>query len=121
VVHFQALNKMPNKTKAKAAKRTGCRAGQDKNGKPYIRGWNVQEKRGMLVIFAREYSGTKTHKSASGREWRNWFVTATYEASGIERKLSGLYDPMTRKLIIPDLGMVLNPSKDYCGSFTKKG
>lgn len=106
----------------KPKKHSGCKTGLRKdNGKPFIQAWNFQKRRGMLTLIASEYKGTKDHKSkTSGRIWRNWVATLQYKDSGIEKLVGCLYDPQSRKLIIPELGMVANPSKNYFGTFTRK-
>lgn len=113
-----------NRGGGRPTKHTGAKSGVDKNGNPYVSGWNVSKRRGMCSVFARPYKGTSEHKSKTGRLWHNWFVTVTFKDQGTEMNTSGLYDPQSGKVIIPKLGWVMNPRAPrggYCGTFKDNG
>ena len=103
-------------------KRSGAKSGTDKNGNPYISGWKYDKTNGLRSFFASPYSGTKETKSKSGKIWENWFVQIRVP-SGEVIKTSGLFDKMNNKLIVPQLGFVLNPrggAGGYCGPYYYK-
>lgn len=102
-----------------AKKRTGCKSGQTKTGKPYIQAWNASKRHGLLSIIAGPYKGTKTSESRSGKRWQNWAVKVQPERSA-SYMVSGMYDMQGGRLIIQELGMVANPRTRYFGTFTRK-
>jgi len=88
---------------------------------PYVRGWNYSRRFGLVSFFATEYSKTKTVKGAT-QSWQNWMVKVQPKM-GKEFITSGLYSEQTGKVVIPSLGIVLNPSAPgggYCGKFGNK-
>lgn len=110
-------------------KHTGCKTGSyvakkgSAHGKgtevPFVRGWNYSKRHGMRTFLASPYSKTKQHKSKTGRIWENWMVTVQQEGQK-DFTVSGLYDPQSRKVIINELSMVMNPNAPrggYCGRF----
>lgn len=102
-------------------KRSGCTAGMDKNGNPYVRGWKAT-RQGVISLFAFPYKGTAKHESKNGREWHNWCCKVRV-GYGPEQIMTCLYDPMTRKVTIEQMGFVMNPKGGpggYTGSFTNK-
>lgn len=101
-----------------AKKRTGCKSGQDTNGNPYVRGWNVSRQYGLVTFLCVPYGKTKQSQSKSGKVWENWMVKVQPKM-GKEYIVGGMYDVQTRRVIIKDMGLVLNPKADYCGKFTK--
>lgn len=108
-------------TTATYKKHSGAKYGIGSNNAPYISAWNYSRRHGLVKVFCRPYKGTSVHTSKSGKEWHNWFVTVT--AGYSVRNLSGLYDPVTQRVIIKELGMVVNPkarNNGYCGTFTKR-
>src|SRR5690606_7896498 len=72
-------------------KRSGCKSGTDRNGKPYIQGWKYDKTNGLRKFYATPYSGTQEVTSKSGKVWQNWFVRVTMP-DGSEIKTSGMYD-----------------------------
>lgn len=95
-------------------KRSGCKSGTDKNGKPYVQGWKYDKRNGLRSFYASPYSGTQEVKSKTGRLWQNWFVRVR-NADGTEIRTSGLYDPSSGKVTIQDFGFVMNPRGGYGG------
>ena len=90
--------------------------------KPYIRGWKFDRRNGLRSFIASPYKGTKRIRSKSGREWENWVVKITL-SNGQQILKSGLYDVANRKVIIKDLGFVMNPKAKnggYTGTFIQK-
>lgn len=86
---------------------------------PYVRGWNYSRRHGMRVFLCTPYSKTKRVKSSSGKSWENWMVTIKQDGNK-DVIVSGMYDVNSRKVIIDDLSMVINPSAPkggYCGRY----
>lgn len=112
-----------NNNNEKGPKHSGCKYGTDKNGNPYVRGWKYDKRNGMRSFLATPYSKTKAHKSAAGREWHNWMVKIQPEGQP-SSIVSGLYDPVSKKVIVPELGFVLNPKGGkggYTGTYVNRG
>lgn len=107
---FQRSNNRPQK------KRSGAKFGTDKNGNAYVSGWKYDKTNGLRKFFASPYSGTKETKSQSGKVWCNWFVQITLPSGEVIRT-SGLMDKSTNKVIIPQLGFVMNP-RGGAGGYT---
>lgn len=99
-------------------KHSGATFKNDKNGNPIVIGWNYSKTLGMRSFICSPYKGTKRVTSQSGQEWENWFVKCT--VGGQVMRYSGMFNLATKKVIIKDLGMVMNPAKDYCGAFFKR-
>ena len=103
-----------------AKKHSGCKAGYShgQQDAPYIRGWNYNRRNGMTSIIAGPYKKTSQHTSKSGIVWENW--CAKVQCGRNQPYLvSCLYNTQSRKVIIKQMGLVMNPAKDYCGTFTK--
>lgn len=108
-------------------KHSGCTSGITKNtNKPYVRGWKYDKRNGLRSFIAGPYesknSTTNEHKSKTGRIWENWCVKITL-SDGQTILKSALYDQMTGKVIIKELGYVMNPKGGkggYVGTFTNK-
>lgn len=103
-----SYNNYNNRYNRQQKKRSGCKSGIDKNGNSYISGWKYDKQNGLRSFFAAPFSGTKETESKSGRIWANWFVQIRMP-SGQIIKTSGLFDKSNNKLIIPDLGYIMNP------------
>jgi hypothetical protein len=90
---------------------------------PFVRGWNYSKAHGLVSFFAAPYGKTSAHKSkTSGKMWENWMVKVSPKMAK-PFIVSGLYDQMSGKVIINELGMVLNPKAPnggYCGKFGGK-
>jgi hypothetical protein len=107
-------------------KRTGASAGvyvnQDGEQKQYVRGWNASKIHGIITVFCTPYKNTDEHKSKSGRVCQNWMAKVQI---GKQKPYttSCLYYPDSRKVVVTDLGFVINPNArngGYCGSFSNK-
>lgn len=91
-------------------KKSGCKMGFAKGDpkRPYIRGWKADKTHGLRAFIAGPAKNTKVHISkTSGREWENWTVKVT-TPHGIEL-FNCLYDVRDKKVLIKDLGLVMNP------------
>ncbi|MDB5230437.1 MAG: hypothetical protein JWN76_1242 [Chitinophagaceae bacterium] len=104
-------------------KHSGCHAGKDKNDNPYVQGWKYSRRDGMRSFLATPYSKTKSVKSAdSGIEWQNWMVKISQEGK-LPQITGGMYNPATKKVIVKDLGYIMNPKGGkggYVGTFINK-
>lgn len=89
-------------------KHSGCKSGTDRNGKPYLQGWKYDKTNGLRKFYATPYNGTKETTSGSGKVWQNWFVRIQM-SDGSELKTSGLFDKQQNKVVINQLGFVMNP------------
>lgn len=97
-------------------KHSGCKAGVDRNGNPYVRGWNYSRRNGLVTYYCSPYKNTSEHESQSGRMWHNWMVRI--QKNGQKQQLAScLYDPQKRMVTISEVGFVLNPQTNYCGHF----
>jgi hypothetical protein len=99
-------------------KKSGSKAGTDKNGAPYTTGWNASKRNGMVTFLATPYKGSHVVTSRSGKDWMNVMVKIHYKDQMKTELKSGLRNMATGQVIINDLGIVLSPkSKNggYCG------
>jgi len=104
-------------------KHSGATKGTDKNGKQYYRGWNFSKRRGMLTVFVTSFKSSGEHTAANGNVYTNLMAKVKYNDSGVEKIMGALLSHKSGRVIIPELGMVLNadaPNKGYFGSFTRK-
>lgn len=112
-----------NRNNQQIVKHSGCSAGQTKDGKPYVRGWKFDKRNGLRSFIAGPTKNTENHKNKLGTKvWQNWAVKITMP-SGESFLKSCLYDTTTGKVIINELGFVMNPKGGrggYVGSFTNK-
>jgi hypothetical protein len=108
----------------KRRKHSGCTTGVDKNKKEYVRGWNYSARRGMITAYVCEYKSTKeTTSEKSGITYTNLMAKVVYKDSGVEKIYGALLSHKTKRIIIPELGMVLNPAAPnggYFGKFSRK-
>lgn len=100
-------------------KKSGAKAGVDKNRKPYVRGWNASRRFGLRVFYCSPYKNTGQHDSRTGRTWENWMCRIQQQGAK-EIIVSCLYDTTTRKVTIPEMSIVINPSTNYCGTNQKR-
>lgn len=115
------------KSKGRPVKHTGAsitimQKGEHQ-GQECITGWNASKRKGMVTVLIAPYKGTAVHESKSGRKWVNMVCKVVYKDTGFEKLTSALYDPQSKKAIIPDLGWVVNPKArngGYCGTFSNK-
>lgn len=101
-------------------KRSGAKQGYKLGDadRPFVRGWNKRRSTGFTTFMCNPYHATKRRKSKSGREWENWICEIK---SGFTTQIVPcLYDVMGRKVIIQQYGIVINPAKNYCGTYAKK-
>lgn len=101
-------------------KKSGAKSGVTKSGKMYVNGWKVMQGQGIVSVIAGPTKDTDQHTSKTGRIWENWCAKITKPFSKPEL-VSCLYDTMTGKVIIGDLGLVLNPKAPNGGYFGKFG
>lgn len=95
-------------------KKSGCKLGQDVKSRPVITAWNVSKTRGFITMVAVPCKDAKT-KSKNSDKW----VASVKFADG-KKTFTAFYNVVTKKLTIPDLDMVANPSKNYFGTFVKR-
>lgn len=107
-------NRAPYNPNNSARKKSGCRLGNDKKGRPCITAWNKSKGRGFISMVAVPCDKSKT-KSANSDKW----VVSVMFPTG-KKTFTGFYNVVTKKLTIPDLAMVANPSKDYFGTYIKR-
>jgi hypothetical protein len=107
----------------KPSKKSGCKITARKDdGEMLIRGWKVDKTNGMRSFLAAPYSKTKTITSKTGRQWENWMVKVQPNG-GKPFIVSGLFDVMTKKVIIPELQYVMNPNAPnggYIGPYFRR-
>lgn len=102
----QYSNNQPQK------KKSGCKFESEnrKTGRPLMFGWNASRTRGLISFVASPR--IEKHKTSSPR-WENWAVKMQF-VDGV-KWFNGLYDLDKKRLIIKDLQMIANPSKNYFG------
>lgn len=111
-----------NSNQREQKKHSGAKFGNDKNGKPYVSGWNYSRRNGLVSFLAVPYNGTSEHQSKSGKTWLNVMVKVNPSMSK-PFITSGLMDMASKKVIINELGIVMNPNAPrggYCGKFGSK-
>ncbi len=103
--------------KKHSGSKTGYSHGQQDH--PYVTGWNYSRRNGMTKIICGPYKNTKKVTSKTGKVWENW--CAKIQVGNQQPYLcSCMFDVQNRKVVIHQLGWVLNPAKNYCGTFTKR-
>ena len=102
-------------------KRSGCKNGfaNADQSAPYVRGWNASRRNGFTTIIAGPYKNTKKVTSKTGRVWENW-CAKVQNGRQAPYLVSCLFDVSSGRVIINQLGMVMNPRTNYCGTFTKR-
>lgn len=113
-----------NKRRSSGKKKSGASFGyaDGEKDRPFVRGWNIVN--GVLHSYIAGPYESKTSKtnrvqSASGKEWENWAVKVTPKG-GKSFFVSGMFDVQAKKVIIQELGIVMNPKGGpggYTGSF----
>lgn len=104
-------------------KHSGCTAGFSHGDatKPYVRGWKFDKRFGLRNFIAGPNKKTKRSTSKNGREWENW--TAKMQTGEGVKLFNCLYDCFNKKVIIGDLGFVMNPKAangGYVGPYYKR-
>lgn len=112
-----------NSQRREKKKRSGARFHNGKDGKPFITGWKYDRNQGGIVSFIaspfKSKNGeTKRTKSASGREWENWVIKIQKPMSK-EEWVYGLFDVQKRRVLIPELNLMLSPNGGK-GGYTGK-
>jgi hypothetical protein len=102
----------------KPLKKSGCKAGTNKNGNLYVSGWNKSRSRGYITFIAFPYHSTSVYTSGTGKEWENWMIKIT---AGVDTILKPcLYERSTGRVICKELGLVANPKTNYFGTMFRK-
>lgn len=104
-------------------KHTGAKLTLGKDREEYISAWNFQKRRGMLTAFIAPYYATgdiHVDKKTESNEYIVMMCKLHYKDSGIEKHFPVLMNIKTHKVVLKDLGMVINPNAKnggYFGSF----
>ncbi len=104
-----------------AKKHSGAKHGSDKNGQVYTSGWNYSKRHGLVTFLCVPYKKSKRVTSARGIEWINVMVKIKKTMSA-NQIVSGMMDFHSGRVIIKDLGLVINPKAPnggYCGTYNK--
>ena len=103
-------------------KKSGCKKGYKLGDKsrPYYSGWN-KSKEGFLTLFANPTKDTiDVPKKGGSGMYQKWIVEYKLGRFGKKQLATGFLDLQDLKLRIPDLGIVMNPKTDYCGTMNAK-
>jgi hypothetical protein len=98
-------------------KRSGCKKGYI-NGeaeRPYYSGWNFSKRNGFISIIAGPTKKSKDREK-DGKRFQIWLVKYKIGQYAKPQLTSGFLDLSSFKLRIPDLGLVMNPKTNYCGT-----
>ncbi len=106
-------------------KKSGCKTGRYTNkeytnketgeivkaeDKPYTQGWKASKGIGIISIFCAPTSKSRVVRSENGVDWITSIACTITNKKLMTKTLSwGLMDKRTGKVIIQDLGIVLNP------------
>ena len=89
-----------------------------------ISAWNYSKDKGMVTVFITPYNKSKDLvKSQSGKVYMKMIAKIMYTRTGNVLIRPVLCNVNTDRVVISDLGWVVNPNAKnggYCGSFTKK-
>lgn len=104
-------------------KHSGCKTGILKagnfQGEQYVSGWNYSKAHGLRSFLATPYSKTKKSISKkTGTEWLN-VVVKVQPKQQKAFLVSGMLEVRTNRVIIEELGMIMNPKAPnggYCGT-----
>lgn len=101
-------------------KHSGCKyKASSANGTPVTTGWNYSRRFGLVTFLCVTTKNTSVHTSKSGKEWLNVMVKVS-KAMSKDEVVSGLMERHTGKVIVKELGIVLNPKAPnggYCGRY----
>ncbi|RQO68509.1 hypothetical protein DBR40_19910 [Pedobacter sp. KBW01] len=101
-------------------KHSGCKyKATSKNGSPVTTGWNYSRRHGLVTFLCVTTKNTEVHTSKSGKEWLNVMVKVTKPMCA-DTLVSGLMERHTGKVIVKEMGIVLNPKAPnggYCGKY----
>mgnify|MGYP001547293773 CR=1 FL=1 len=102
-------------------KHSGCKSGILARGKhagsKYVSGWNYSKGAGLVSFLAAPYKRSKIVESKSGRKWGTWVIKITNMRTRMSEVRPCLYDMASGRVICKALGIVMNPSKNYCGRY----
>lgn len=113
----------PNQKKHTGAKhkRVTIRKGDNAGVERLITiGWNYTRSHGLITFFARTTNKSTVTKSKSEREWISSIAVTVTDKFKHQSTAWGLMERATGKVIISDLGIVINPSKNFCGGIGRK-
>lgn len=99
-------------------KKSGCTSGLTRTNKPYVRGWKYDRTHGLRAFIAGPNAKSHVSQSQSGRDWVNWTAKVT-GPNGVEL-YNALFDVANNKVIIKDLGIVMNPKTNYVGPYFRR-
>jgi len=102
-------------------KKSGARLVMGKNGKQCITAWK-KTKDAFFSIIATQRNKSQTVQSDTGKIWESWVVNILNKTTLESKVFNGLFEQKSGKLIIKELGWVINPKAPnggYCGGFTK--
>jgi hypothetical protein len=110
-------NNRSNNTNRTYKKRSGATIGVTRNGdnqgKPYVTGWCLINKQ-LVKFLCTPYKKTGDHKNGKGETIENWMVKVQ-PSLGAGYITSGIYYQGSRKVRIPSMNIVINPSVRFCG------
>lgn len=101
-------------------KRSGAKFRYDRKDRPIITAWNASKRRGLISCLVFEYKNTSEYDAPkSGRTYKTMMAKVTFKDTGDEKLFPVSMDIHSHKVVIEPLGMVINPSKDYFGTFSR--
>lgn len=100
-------------------KKSGCRAGTMKDGRPWVSGWHGFGSDHCSFIANRGKDDGKV-KGKGGDRWESWIANFKNN-KGQTWTVNCLYDLQKRRLKFISLGWVANPSAPNGGYFGKGG
>lgn len=114
---------MAGRAKAKSGDKkrkiaSGAKAGTDKNGHKYIRGWRAIGNGMTVSYFAGPTKNTKASTNKKGEEFHTWLVKIS-SPLGVSQ-VQGMYYPNRMSVFVPECNLVLSVSKDYSGPYLSK-
>jgi hypothetical protein len=108
-----------NKNSNQAPKKKSGARMSEKNGKPFVTGWNVSQSRGYITFIAFPYEKTKRVVSDNGVEWENWMIKINSQRN-IEPILKPcLMEVATGRILCKELNLMANPKANNGGYFGK--
>lgn len=102
-------------------KRSGCQTGRWADGEYWTNGWKASKRFGLVKFSAFTTKKTDSIQSGSGRSWLTNILVKVQKEFEKEQLFSGLMDPNTGKVVIKDLGMVMNPKAPNGGYIGRYG
>jgi hypothetical protein len=99
-------------------KNNGCKSGTDKNGAPWINGWNMSKDRGFVKVNIHPYKGSHEVTSGNNKTHIVMMATIIYENSGMQDHYPVTYCKETGYVQLKKHGWILNPKKGNMTRFT---